>query len=987
MVVLMTLLALANPGAASVWEEDFAAQPISRRPRLEVRYTDNSRTMFEILAERYHLKGLFKGPRLLDFLSGDLWLALEVEDGEGRVHSTLWSEKADPSRINLYRRGPYFCEVHWLDVTVAREDGQTAPLKGDLALYCYPEKVLASINWHGVGSFDAKSLRVRGIAESTHIMTPFTKGATQFYAFPLFGETPPLPDSAFDAIEAVHPIRYDAVRGCYTIGSHSEGGFQGHFYHFPNFYETVHFRATNQGPARQIYVCHETLDGDKGSVEGGVLLDSEGHPLPITVQISKNFAGEKEEGFYNPQDTPFSETYFPLYLGENETCELSSLHLYQNWGRHRVKQFSSLGAWMDYFHSSTGVTETTCYVPFKFGGLPGVTIADYRAMSQPTFWGGQPQHDNIAGHSFLSYRTAPDAPWQYLVYRGTTYYSTGPNWMDIGLQYLSSDGKVKGTVETFELPQTDQLRNFIRVRYEALESLDIANPKEDFRLLTIASWVQHLRYTHFAATGAPPRKLDLSSDHFDVSGLALPPQNAFVTLYGESMGSNAIVLENWRTKGSGAAVGPAASVWCEKNGNTRLLLTANADKLSLGPGDTIEIDAYFFAYGDSTSALPADKESTYYGDKRPQIVSVATGEKVSDFPSTVRANDNEAEFTLQGGRDLVPVIVTGLTSYRYPRIYQKQSNGSWRLLSAARAGTLDGIQTYVEEDGRFGTVFLVASDAAPQQLRVSAGEKSATPPRIRVVPQRDPAQPWRHAALIQAPWMDAPVQFRYPETLNSDTLDFIDHKREDMPPRVDPANLANVWKTSEADSLWFEWDYDNQVIGGRLTPNEDTVDVEFWFGNKRSGPVRPLVQFCSTLTGTLFEDRSLERTWIYTKGAWTAMANTDRGAGNPALCHYPVEGSPAPGVATPWGCSSDVAEFGVVAVTSEDGRYVYAVAWPNSVSILSNTQIPCVHADPVLPECPAGRRAYVHGRLYMMEATLEDVLDRVRREVLPRRQP
>lgn len=81
-----------------------------------------------------------------------------------------------------------------------------------------------------------------------------------------------------------------------------------------------------------------------------MLLDREGHPMPIVVQVSKNFAGEKEEAFYNPTDQPFSETIFPLYLEPGESHTLTSLHLFQNWGRHMTKHWSSLGAWMDYFH-------------------------------------------------------------------------------------------------------------------------------------------------------------------------------------------------------------------------------------------------------------------------------------------------------------------------------------------------------------------------------------------------------------------------------------------------------------------------------------------------------------------------------------------------------------------------------------------------------------------------------------------------------------
>ncbi len=158
-----------------------------------------------------------------------------------------------------------------------------APLKGDLTLYCYPEKMLAEIAWHAVGNFDAAKLRVKWIAPEEFVCTSFDDGCKQ---------------------------------------------------------------------------------------------------------VSKNFGGEKEEKFYNPRDTAFSETFFPLYLEPNESMTLTSLHLYQNWGMHMTKHWSSLGAWMDYFHSSTGVTETTCYVPFKFAGIGGVAIADFRAMSQEAFWKG-----------------------------------------------------------------------------------------------------------------------------------------------------------------------------------------------------------------------------------------------------------------------------------------------------------------------------------------------------------------------------------------------------------------------------------------------------------------------------------------------------------------------------------------------------------------------------------------------------------------------
>lgn len=970
--VLLAFVLSARTAAA--WHEDFRSQGPDHHPKLEVRYTDATRTAFEVVAEAYRLIGKLRAPHCLrDAATGEEWLSLRAVGEDGTEYASRNAETN--SRINLYRRGPYFCEVHWLDVALADAQGTLAPLKGDLALYCYPDKILASIAWHATGDFAAKSVVAEGIAERTFSPGPFDAGSKQMFAFPLFGETEPLQDSAFQNIEAVANMRYDRIRGCYTIGSLSKGGFQGHFYHHPNRYETARFGVTNDALPRTIYVCHENTGGDRGSVEGGVLLDEAGHPLPVVVQISKNFSGEKEEKFYNPADTAFSETYFPLVLGANESRTLASLHLYQNWGNHMVKQFSSLGAWMDYFHSSTGTTETTCYVPFKYPNLSGVDIADFRAMSQTAFWPGQPQHDNLAGHSFLSFHDGSE--WRYLAYRGTTYRSTGPNWMDVRFEYLSSDGAIRATVDSFELPQADELRQFVRVRYNVLKPVTVPNAREQWRVLTAASWVQRLRHKHFAASGMADVPLHFEEDHFAVRGRPLPSGDAFLAVYGEAKGGNAFVLRRWEARVRGDAVGPAASVYCEASGDTRLLLVADADVLELAPGDYFEFDAVLMPFGSTTSADAARREAD---TAPPRVVDVAHGAKECDFPCTVRAIDNRAEFTIRGGRDMVPVIVTGLDDYRWPRLSRKTERG-WRPLSHARVGDLDGVQTFSQGGGTFGAVFLVHSDDAPQTLRAAAGVEPARVEPIRVTPHAAPElEPLLHAALIQAPWMETPIQLRFPETLQTDTLDFIDHRREDMPPRVESADLAQVWNTSEGGSLWFEWRFDNQVAGGRLSPNTDSVDLEFWLENRRPGAVTLALQFCPVLTGTVFEDRALERTWGLFGGEWKRLCDMDRGKGNAALCHYRVAGAPEFEVPLPWELSGDVLDMGVVAIASPDGEHLFAMAWPRCGRVLSNADIPCVHSDPRAQPVPPGKRFHMRGKVYLMEGTLADLHRRVRRD-------
>lgn len=939
-VVLICVLSAAEDES---WREDFIRQTRPDQRRLDVYYRDASREAFQIEAEDYHLEGgLREHPALVSLDTGKSWLHFAVEDEKGRSYAMRHA--AAPSRINLYRRGPYYCDVHWLDLTLADHAGDAAPLKGDLALHCYPDAVYASVTWHATEAFPAARLIVEGRQTQRFDMAAFEEGTKQAFPFTLLPrEETPLPDSAFRNTSAASPMRYDAVRGCYVIGSRNDGGFQQHFYHHPNRYERAAFEVRNDGVERTIYVCHETSEGGKGSVEGGVLLDVDGHPLPVTVQISKNFGGEKEEPFYHPSDAPFSETWFPLHLAPGETCTVTSLHLYQNWGRHMVKQFSSLGAWMDYWHSSTGVTETTCYVPFKFdgnlrpprrlpaiaGGLQGVMIADFRAMSQAAFWGGQPQHDNVAGHNFLTYKA--NGRWEHLVYKGADYISTGPNWMYIRLHFLSSDGNIRATVDTFELPQKDELRNFINVSYSVLRPFTVDNACEDFRLLSLGSWPQGLRYTHYGSSRTPGKKLTFDEDHYAVRGEELDHENAFMALYGEPKGSNAIVLRRWSATLREGELSPAASVWCGKSKHTRLMLTPAQDRLAFSTGDHIGIEAFWMPYGEVYGAETPARECALFGTPAaggPRIVEVTKGRELASFPATIRAENDEAVFTLAGGRDLIPVTVTNLSGYRWPRI-AVQTGGEWRTLSHARVSDLDGVQVFAHARGQYGAVFLVDGGAEPRTYRVTAGMPATVPARLNLRP--DTAAEG-NALLIQAPWMDAPMHLSFPQHIRIGTSEPGGAAETPSKALPVPAGLAGVWQKSEGGSWWFEWDLDGYLAGGRATPNEGSVDLEIWFHNKGTEAVQPSITCRVETQGTLFGGAPAEE------------------AGH------------------------------MLVLASQDGTRAFGMAWENAH--LSGTEPHRLQMAPALSECPPGKRVFMRGRIYLAEGSADEVLDRARREIL-----
>ena len=510
------------------------------------------------------------------------------------------------------------------------------------------------------------------------------------------------------------------------MSTHNPGGFSYHYYENRNDYRRARIRVRNGEVPRKIYLRHEVGSGSKGQVECGVILDEHEELLPLLVQISKNFAGEKEEKFYNPRDTPFSETFVPLYLDAEEVCELVSVQLYQDWGNHPLKQFSSLGAWMDYFHMSTGVTETTCYVPFQF--YTGISIADLRGMSG-VMWKSQPQHDNVGGHIFSEY-VAADRPGerQVIEYLGTSYHSTGPNWAHITFDYLSSDSRLRTTLETFEYAQLDELRNFIRLRLTALADIPIRDWAKDFRFMQIDTRTQRLRYqnvTYVDTRGETVTKPIAFDDSWTLCGEPMTRSAPVAAVWNSPKGNNAFVVEDWRGSIGGKPLrGMAVSCEGRTSDDSNLVLVPQSGAAGLRKGDTIEVDLFIMPYGkagDDYSAALRERER--YGLKPIRITDVQSGEVLSHFPPRIRASDENLRFTLQGGFATACVSIEGLHTYSGWSLEGRQ-DGQWERI--AHGGPMpnsgiggEGQQRTVCDDGTFGVALRVRLDGEAHEFRLS----------------------------------------------------------------------------------------------------------------------------------------------------------------------------------------------------------------------------------------------------------------------------
>lgn len=792
---ILTLPCLGQE-AKMQWNNDFKNQALSARPKIEARYTSALRDRAEIDAHNYRLQidlKSDKGQRVSEFapllrtggknmLSGSgMFLRLINSDG---ISYTSLNTKSH-SRINIYRRGPYYIETHWLDVELTSPDGEVAPIKGEVVFYSYPEKTHVGVILHVTKPIDVKSASIvfdsdaatcarpadsgacpisfcllkraqeapscaliypvpkgiddvviekveQGLRVSNYIFNSeihssgaakWKEGDKQTACLELFplpksevtnemeAEVKPLPSTSFKAYNGRN-LGYDPIRGCYKLQTDNPGDFNYHFYTNQNDYEVAEFAVQNNDLARKAYILHETRR-NPGIVECGVLLDEDGYTLPMTVQISKNFDCEIEEPFYNPNDTAFSETIFPLELSAQERRKLTSLHLYQNWGNHPLKQFSSLGAWMDYYHMSTGVTETTCYVPFLFAGLEGVSIADFRSMSQ-RMWNSQPQHDNIAGHSFLRYQDS-SGKWHFIEYTGTTFRSTGPNWADMSIEYLSDDGKAKVKIDVFELPQTDELRNFVHLRVDFLDNLTLkdGNIGESVRLLKVASWVQGMRYTTVAfggPTGEPTITPIHLNDQFSVNAAPIPAENGWAVVYPDERGANSYIVRRFEGKIGGESVTPGVSLIGRPDGNTELYLVPVTKAKSIGAGDYLDMDLILMPYGGGTQDwMPAQKCAVDFGVNSPKITSMGAGKKLDDFPTRLALDEKgRAEFSIKGGFNCIPIIIEGAKDYSSLRLYNV--DGPKTLVGLSREAEKDGYQVFSKKDGTFGFVFLVDTD-------------------------------------------------------------------------------------------------------------------------------------------------------------------------------------------------------------------------------------------------------------------------------------
>jgi hypothetical protein len=146
--------------------------------------------------------------------------------------------------------------------------------------------------------------------------------------------------------------------------------------------------------------------------------------------------------------------------------------------------------------------------------------------------------------------------------------------------------------------------------------------------------------------------------------------------------------------------------------------------------------------------------------------------------------------------------------------------------------------------------------------------------------------------------------------------------------------LENIdWERGADGSLSSQWTLPNAVtFGAQIRPRENSVEMDLWLRNF-SG---------ADLTGMDASAGLASQVCVMLKGAPEFNAQTN---------------------------DNKILRQPVAAVRSTGGNRWILTAWQNPVHSWANPLVPCLHADPRLPDCPFRKTVRIQGRLWFYEGT------------------
>ena len=536
-------------------------------------------------------------------------------------------------------------------------------------------------------------------------------------------ERNPIPAGNFTVNEGSNNAKitgYNPIKGYYMTsvsGTHWPNVFkEGH----RNDYFVSNLTAKADYTDRNIYVCVVSYPG---TIECAVLLDEDQVQVPVPMQVCKNFDCEKEEAVYDPDDLSFSNAIFPVVMKAGTEVTFTEINLYVNWGKYQLKQLSSIQFFVSYYHLSTGCSESNCISFYGVFGKDGFLLPDFRGHSGIR-WNTDPQFTSTATSKAVSYY---DNNGKLVMneYTGSKINSSGPSYADLEYSYIADSGAFKYTIRHTEFPQTDENRTYSVISLTFLKDLTLNDVRKQFAIVSQDSRNQYFAELSYRDPDGNRQHVDLKTTTRQPVYYTLNGKNGWYAYYhsnrpvpkqveGEDDPMNyAVVIKDTEfiiggKKWEGNLI-LRDSFGSDMNFSA---LTLDLGKTTFKKGDSIYIEFLMLPWANRD--LASDENITLvYEDSVAKPLTVKDVKKgtVVDEPYLARvlAEDNEAEFTVTGGRNRNVVRVDGFTEFGRPKFEIIDAEGNATVYDTS-VKEYDGYGIHLGRDGTYSFSFVYEAE-------------------------------------------------------------------------------------------------------------------------------------------------------------------------------------------------------------------------------------------------------------------------------------
>lgn len=526
-------------------------------------------------------------------------------------------------------------------------------------------------------------------------------------------------------------LGYDGVRGSYMF-SLSYSGIKGlkRWKDYQNLQYNLNFNVKSDEHERQLYIV---VRSDESYVlECSAILDENLMMLPVPIEVGKNFFGDGDDNLFDLLDLGYSEAILPIIASPDEIREYNVLHLYENWGDFPLKQISYIEYTNPYYHLSLGTTESNCLVPWGWTNARAIPnmMPDFRGMSG-TEWPGSNTHQQSGNHDFLS--LGEEITSNYID-------SYGPTYVDITMNFLTFDEKLKTTRRHIELPDSDENRTYYIFEYEAIEDVTLKNVRDSFYFYWVGTNNTSDPFQRLSYLDANNKFKVLNVSNIDGTQVYTLGDNCpYFALFMRNdvnYGNVAMLIDSYEVVMGGQKQDIPLAVRATSKGTAGL--TLDTDELKLKKGDKITIYAILLPWGSEESdysgvAYAPDqnvrdvREDTLLNPVKVAAVADCEVTENKFMHKLVTTNGKTAEFTISGGKPqsieipwrhkghTAAVRIYGFNKLSVPIVYEK-IDGEWVRHDISSSDNLDfvgygayydGYNVYYDEDGSFSYSFII----------------------------------------------------------------------------------------------------------------------------------------------------------------------------------------------------------------------------------------------------------------------------------------